>query len=94
MEEENVQKYQELRGEKVKWTKEGGGEASTSTNFQSRRKEGYDKQLTNPNGESIVAFVKDHEGHYDKTNEYFKDKPRQDFLCETFASRRKYLRKC
>ena len=36
-----------------------------------------------------MDFVKDHEELYDKTNEHFKDKAREECLWERIASSRK-----
>ena len=57
---------------------EGGGEASTSNESQSRHKKGYmtNIYLTDSDEEAFVDFVKNHEELYDKTNEQFKDKAR------------------
>ena len=41
--------------------------------------------LTDSDDEAIVDFVKDHEELYDKTNEHFKDKARNDCLWDRFA---------
>ena len=50
---------------------EGGGEAGTSQ-LQSRRKKGHmmNSYSTDPDEETIVDFVKDYEGLYNKTNEH------------------------
>ena len=42
--------------------------------------------LTNSDEEAIVDIVKDHKELYDKTNEHFKDKARQECLRERFAN--------
>ena len=45
--------------------------------------------LTDSNEEAIVDFVKDHKELYDKTNEHFKEKARQECLWEQFTNSRK-----
>ena len=61
---------------------EGGGEDSTSTECQSRRKKEYMMNIyfTDSDEEGIVDFVKDHEELYNKTNGHLKDKAR--IACE------------
>ena len=43
---------------------------------------------------AYVDFVKDHEEIYNKNNENFKDKVREECLCERFTSHRSCLSKC
>ena len=74
----------------MKWT-QSGGEASISTECQSRCKT---RQMTNiysidSDGETIVDLVKDHEELYKETNVHFKDKTRKVSLSERFASSHK-----
>ena len=45
-----------------------------------------DIYLTDSVEEAIVAFLKDHEGLYGKSNNKFKDKARKDNVCERFSS--------
>ena len=42
--------------------------------------------LTDPDGEAIVDFVKDHEELYNKTNEHFKDKAKKECLWKQFTN--------
>ena len=60
---------------------EGGGEASTSAEFQSRNKTRHmtNIYLTDSEEEAIVDFVKDHEELCNKTHKKFKDKARKDW---------------
>ena len=55
---------------------------------QSQYKKGHmiNIYLTDSNEEAIVDFVKDHKVLYDKSNEHFKDKAREECLWEQFAN--------
>ena len=59
--------------------------------MHSRHKKGHITSiyLTDSYEEAIADFVKDHEELYDKTNEYFKDKARNQCFWEGFANSRK-----
>ena len=66
---------------------EGGREAGTSQ-LQSRlsQKRMTNIYLTDSEEEAFVDLVKDHQEHYGKTNEHFKDNARKDCLWEKFSS--------
>ena len=67
---------------------EAGGEAGPS---KSRYKKGRmtNIYLKDSDVEAIVAFVKDHQELYYKTNEHFKGNPRKKRLWKRFANSRK-----
>ena len=67
---------------------EGGRDASTSTEFQSRHKKEHMMNIyeTDADEEAIVDFLKDHGELYNKINKHFKDKARKDCLWKRFAS--------
>ena len=44
--------------------------------------------LSDSDEEAIVEFVKQHEEHYDKTNDNFKDKQKKERLWEQLAATR------
>ena len=77
-----------MRTDKSDTETEAGGEAGIS---QSPYKKEHmtDIYLTDSDEEAIVDFAKDHEELYNKTNEHFKDKARNECLWERFANSRK-----
>ena len=50
--------------------------------------------LTDSDEELMMDFVKDHEELYNKTNEHFKDKARNECLWEKFANNQSCLSEC
>ena len=69
---------------------EAGVEACTSQSSHSRYMKGHMTKiyLTDSDDKAIVNFVKVHKELYDKTNDHFKDKAREECLRERFANSR------
>ena len=69
---------------------EGGGELGTSqSDLRHKKKHMTNILLMDSDEEAIVEFVKDHEELYDKTNEHFKYKARNEFLWGRFTNSHK-----